>query len=153
MIRHACGMYHTHISSSSNPHCHTAGENPSRCASAWNSTWYVQEYVFRSGVLGNAKGQDLCAYVRVATLLMLFLFFARYNTARKIKESQDQYCSKAIAGHWDDLGEFPEDLQWEALVDVLRGRVKVKYLSVLFETIVFTDLHTQIQTHCYEASG
>jgi hypothetical protein len=72
------------------------------------------------------EGQDLCAYVRVATLLMLFRFFARYNTARKIKESQDQYCSKAIAGHWDDLGEFPEDLQWEALVDVLRGRVKVK---------------------------
>jgi hypothetical protein len=86
------------------------------------------------------EGQDLCAYVRVATLLMLFRFFARYNTARKIKESQDQYCSKAIAGHWDDLGEFPEDLQWEALVDVLRGRVKVKYLSVLFETIVFDGL-------------
>lgn len=29
-------------------------------------------------------------------------------------------------------GEFPESLQWEALVDVLRGRVKV-------------------HTHCYEA--
>jgi hypothetical protein len=42
-----------------------------------------------------------------------------------IKESQDAYCSKAIAGQWEGLGEFPEDLQWEALVDVLRGRVKV----------------------------
>jgi hypothetical protein len=37
-----------------------------------------------------------------------------------------------MAGQWQDLGEFPEDLQWEALVDVLRGRVK-------------------IQNHCYEA--
>ncbi|KAJ6625571.1 hypothetical protein B0H10DRAFT_2001975 [Mycena sp. CBHHK59/15] len=48
-----------------------------------------------------------------------------YNTARKIKEKQDAYCEKALAGHWNDLGDFPEDLQWEALVDVLRGRVKV----------------------------
>ena len=51
--------------------------------------------------------------------------FNSYETARKIKESQDQYCEKALAGQWHGLGEFPEDLQWEALVDVLRGRVKV----------------------------
>ncbi|KAJ7255301.1 carbohydrate esterase family 9 protein [Mycena rebaudengoi] len=48
-----------------------------------------------------------------------------YNTARLIKEKQDAYCAKAVAGQWKDLGNFPEDLQWEALVDVLRGRVKV----------------------------
>jgi hypothetical protein len=54
-----------------------------------------------------------------------------YNTARKIKEKQDAYCGKALAGQWNGLGDFPEDLQWEALVDVLRGRVKV-------------------QNHCYE---
>lgn len=50
---------------------------------------------------------------------------ASYDTARKIKESQDAYCTKALAGEWNGLGNFPEDLQWEALVDVLRGRVKV----------------------------
>lgn len=50
----------------------------------------------------------------------------RYDTARKIKEKQDAYCSKALTGQWKGLGEFPEDLQWEALVDVLRGRVKVQ---------------------------
>ncbi|KAG9316550.1 carbohydrate esterase family 9 protein [Chiua virens] len=55
-----------------------------------------------------------------------------YDTARKIKERQDAYCEKALVGEWNGLGEFPEDLQWEALVDVLRGRVKV-------------------HTHCYEA--
>jgi hypothetical protein len=50
---------------------------------------------------------------------------ARYDTARKIKENQDSFCSKALKGKWKGLGDFPEDLQWEALVDVLRGRVKV----------------------------
>jgi hypothetical protein len=48
-----------------------------------------------------------------------------YDSARRIKEKQDDYCLRALRGQWKDLGEFPEDLQWEALVDVLRGRVKV----------------------------
>ncbi|KAG5220251.1 Carbohydrate esterase family protein [Salix suchowensis] len=47
-----------------------------------------------------------------------------YETARKIKVSQDEFCAKAQAGLWNEIGDFPEDLQWEALVDVLRGRVK-----------------------------
>ncbi|KAJ6469475.1 hypothetical protein C8R45DRAFT_1055168 [Mycena sanguinolenta] len=58
-------------------------------------------------------------------------FRQAYDTARIIKDKQDAYCSKALAGKWSNLGDFPEDLQWEALVDVLRGRVKV-------------------QNHCYE---
>ena len=50
----------------------------------------------------------------------------RYDKARQMKEEQDEYCAKALAGRWDGLApKFPEDLQWEALVDVLRGRVKV----------------------------
>lgn len=49
----------------------------------------------------------------------------RYDTARQIKQQQDAYCTRALAGEWEDLGEFPDNLQWEALVDVLRGRVKV----------------------------
>ena len=57
--------------------------------------------------------------------------FYRYDKARQIKEEQDAYCSAAVAGQWAGLGEFPEDLQWEALVDVLRGRVRVCCLSVL----------------------
>jgi hypothetical protein len=51
--------------------------------------------------------------------------FSRYDKARQIKEKQDAYCSAALAGQWTGLGEYPEDLQWEALVDVLRGRVRV----------------------------
>lgn len=50
-----------------------------------------------------------------------------YDTARQLKEKQDAFCHKAHHGDWDSLQSqsFPEDLQWEALVDVLRGRVKV----------------------------
>ncbi|KAJ4479027.1 hypothetical protein J3R30DRAFT_3403875 [Lentinula aciculospora] len=55
-----------------------------------------------------------------------------YEEARKLKVKQDAFCEKAVAGQWDALGKFPQDLQWEALVDVLRGKVK-------------------IQNHCYEA--
>ncbi|KAJ3886963.1 carbohydrate esterase family 9 protein [Lentinula edodes] len=55
-----------------------------------------------------------------------------YEEARKLKVKQDAYCEKAATKQWDGLGDFPEDLQWEALVDVLRGKVK-------------------IQNHCYEA--
>ncbi|KAF9241518.1 carbohydrate esterase family 9 protein [Melanogaster broomeanus] len=55
-----------------------------------------------------------------------------YDKARQLKESQDAYCSKITSGTHGDLGDFPEDLQWEMLADVLRGKVKV-------------------HTHCYEA--
>jgi hypothetical protein len=55
-----------------------------------------------------------------------------YETARQIKEAQDEYCTAVLGGKWDNLGSFPEELQWESLVDVLRGRVKVNI-------------------HCYEA--
>ncbi|KLO20165.1 composite domain of metallo-dependent hydrolase [Schizopora paradoxa] len=59
-------------------------------------------------------------------------FRKAYDTARQLKERQDLFCSKALKGERTDESKFPDDLQWEALVDVLRGRVKV-------------------QTHCYEA--
>ncbi|KDR69239.1 hypothetical protein GALMADRAFT_128703 [Galerina marginata CBS 339.88] len=61
-----------------------------------------------------------------------------YDEARKIRDAQDIFCAKVEAGDWVGLVEeekeekFPEDLQWESLVDVLRGRVKVSI-------------------HCYEA--
>lgn len=62
----------------------------------------------------------------------VWAFREAYNKARQIKQAQDAYCSRALNGQWEDLGEYPEDLQWEALVATLRGKVKV-------------------QTHCYEA--
>lgn len=62
----------------------------------------------------------------------------RYNEARKIKIAQDEYCSKAEAGLWTGLtAEMPFDLKWEALVDVLRGRVKVSAASCSFLQMIF----------------
>lgn len=64
-------------------------------------------------------------------------FRSAYDSARKIKLAQDAFCSAAEEGRWLDLetkgelAQFPDDLQWEALIDVLRGKVKVS-------------------THCYE---
>ncbi|KAI6157316.1 hypothetical protein BKA82DRAFT_4055541 [Pisolithus tinctorius] len=56
-----------------------------------------------------------------------------YDKARQMKEKQDEYCAKVLNGTAiDELGPFPNDLQYEAAVDTLRGKVKV-------------------QAHCYEA--
>ena len=52
-----------------------------------------------------------------------------YNEAKKVKNDQDAFCQKVEAEEWSSLvgdkGKFPESLEWESLVDVLRGRVKV----------------------------
>ncbi|ESK86826.1 carbohydrate esterase family 9 protein [Moniliophthora roreri MCA 2997] len=65
----------------------------------------------------------------------IWSFRAAYEEARQLKVKQDAFCEKVAAGNWAAVqaeGDFPDDLQWEALVDVLRGKVK-------------------IQNHCYEA--
>lgn len=50
-----------------------------------------------------------------------------YAEAAKVKVAQEEFCAKAENGLWDSINTpFPEDLKWEALVDVLRGRVKVR---------------------------
>ena len=50
-----------------------------------------------------------------------------FRRPRKVKKAQDDFCAKAEAGLWEDIADqsYPENLQWEMLVDVLRGRVKV----------------------------
>ncbi|KAJ7490396.1 carbohydrate esterase family 9 protein [Mycena galericulata] len=48
-----------------------------------------------------------------------------YAEAQRILAAQDVFCSNVESGRWDSLGPFPENLQFEMLVDVLRGRVKV----------------------------
>ena len=61
-----------------------------------------------------------------------------YDKAREIKERQDAYCEKIESGHWFGLGDFPEELRYEALVDVLRGRVKVNVHC--YETVDLDDI-------------
>ena len=58
-----------------------------------------------------------------------------YNEAKKVKDKQDAFCRKVEAEKWSSLAcdpNFPESLQWEPLIDVLRGRVKVNTCFVFF---------------------
>ncbi|OCH94314.1 hypothetical protein OBBRIDRAFT_823596 [Obba rivulosa] len=82
--------------------------------------------------LKQACGENLIQYGN--RMDSVWSFRAAYDQARRIMSQQDAFCAKAEAGLWDELygQDYPESLQWEVMVDVLRGRVKVA-------------------THCYEA--
>ena len=71
---------------------------------------------------------------------MYWFSIIRYNHARLIRDAQDAYCSSALSGDWASIVDtpFPEDLQWEALVDVLRGKVKVHVHC--YETVDLDDI-------------
>ncbi len=63
-------------------------------------------------------------------------FRTAFNSAKELKLKQDDFCAKVkdAQSKGDVLEErFPDDLEWEALTDVLRGKVKVN-------------------THCYEST-
>lgn len=56
----------------------------------------------------------------------MWSFRSAYEQARQITVAQDEYCRHAEAGLWDVVQHsFSESLQWETLIDVLRGHVKV----------------------------
>jgi len=85
----------------------------------------------RQRLLWNENGYDMGISSKVVMVVprqlhaLIYCCYS-YETARKIKQQQDDYCDSALSGDWNGLGAFPDDLQWEALVDVLRGRVKVR---------------------------
>lgn len=85
--------------------------------------WISAHRVFRQ-----ACGENLKAYgTRMDTIWSLR---SAYSQARRVKLAQDEYCSLVEANLWDSItGPFPEEYQWEMLVDVLRGRVKVLFAS------------------------
>ena len=60
---------------------------------------------------------------------IMWAYRQAYQRASQIKSAQDVYCAKAEAGLWNSIADgFPEGFQYETLVDVLRGRVKVRPL-------------------------
>ncbi|KAJ7600925.1 carbohydrate esterase family 9 protein [Mycena floridula] len=92
-------------------------------------------YPMRWRQMKQACGENPGRFSKYAGTRMdtIWAFRKAYETARQLKEKQDDYCEAALSGNWAAAaGKFPEDLQWEMLVDVLRGRVK-------------------IHNHCYEA--
>lgn len=74
-----------------------------------------------------------------------------YQRASQIKAAQDAYCAKAEAGLWNSIVDsYPEAFQYEALVDVLRGRVKVNELFVL-EDLNDSHFYGQVSQDVFEA--
>ncbi|KAF9653278.1 carbohydrate esterase family 9 protein [Thelephora ganbajun] len=101
--------------------------------STTNSSYYDHNTPLHWRHIKHACGENPSRVYSNTRMDTIWAFREAYNTAKKLKESQDAYCAKATAGHFEDLGDFPEDLAWEPLSEVLRGRVKV-------------------QVHCYETT-
>ena len=67
---------------------------------------------------------------------IMWAYRQAYQRASQIKTAQDAYCRKAEAGLWSTIVDsFPEAYQYEALVDVLRGRVKVRLRGLALRLI------------------
>ncbi|KDQ09069.1 hypothetical protein BOTBODRAFT_165096 [Botryobasidium botryosum FD-172 SS1] len=101
----------------------------------------------------HACGENPSRFYQGTRMDTAWAFRHAYNEARKIKEEQDAYCEKAEAGKWEGLAsKIPENLQWEALVDVLRGRVKVNvhcYEGIDFDDIVRLSNEFQFPVAAY----
>ncbi|PIL32776.1 hypothetical protein GSI_04893 [Ganoderma sinense ZZ0214-1] len=103
-----------------------------------NTTLYDPKVSFRYRQMKHACGENPDRVYSGTRMDTAWAFRQAYDKARQIKEAQDEYCAKANRGDWAELGAYPEDLQWEALVDVLRGRVKVH--THCYETVDLDDL-------------
>ncbi|KAF4602114.1 hypothetical protein EYR40_005318 [Pleurotus pulmonarius] len=76
---------------------------------------------FRWRHLKLACGEDLGSHGH--RMDMIWALRAALHKARQLKTAQDAFCSKVEEGVW--VGKnFPDDLQWQLLVDALRGGVK-----------------------------
>ncbi|KAI0710591.1 carbohydrate esterase family 9 protein [Earliella scabrosa] len=103
-----------------------------------NTTVYDPKTHFRYRQMKHACGENPGQFYANTRMDTVWAFREGYEKARQIKEAQDDYCAKATRGDWSGLGDYPEDLHWEALVDVLRGRVKVH--THCYETVDLDDL-------------
>ncbi|GAA6052454.1 hypothetical protein JCM3770_001121 [Rhodotorula araucariae] len=103
----------------------------------------------------NACGENIRNVYGQTRLDLAWNFRSNLDKARSLKQKQDRFCTRTLAAAKtgaalvNDKGEqedFPDDLQLEALVDVLRGKVKVN--THCYET---TDLDAYVRlTHEFE---
>ncbi|KAG8880724.1 hypothetical protein FRB98_004765 [Tulasnella sp. 332] len=78
----------------------------------------------------HATGENPSRVYEGTRMDTMWAFRSAYEEARKVRDAQDAYCVKAESGLWNGLGpDVPKDLKWEALVDVLRGKVKLNIHS------------------------
>ncbi|KAJ8698292.1 hypothetical protein PTI98_005017 [Pleurotus ostreatus] len=76
---------------------------------------------FRWRHLKLACGEDLGSHGH--RMDMIWALRAALHKARQLKTAQEAFCSKVEEGVWGGE-DFPDDLQWQVLVDALRGGVK-----------------------------
>lgn len=101
-----------------------------------NGSLAQEELPLRWRQMKQACGENPSRVYSGTRMDTIWSFRKAYDTARQIKHKQDDYCTKALSGNWDSLeGAFPEDLQWEMLVDVLRGRVKARIATYSRRTL------------------
>lgn len=88
----------------------------------------------------HACGENIRRVYSQTRLDLAWNFRNAYAEATKLKRAQDQFCERALEAHKEgtylhsvgsssssaSVAEFPDDLKQEALVDVLRGKVKVR---------------------------
>ncbi|BGP18790.1 hypothetical protein JCM10213_003446 [Rhodosporidiobolus nylandii] len=89
-----------------------------------------------------ACGENIRRVYSQTRLDLAWNWRSAFDSARSLKLKQDAYCSRALDAHragkvlvssTGEVESFPDDLKQEALVDVLRGKVRVN-------------------THCYETT-
>ena len=95
----------------------------------------------------HACGENIRRVYSQTRLDLAWNFRTAYAEATKLKRAQDRFCERALDAHAKGLylrpdslssssssvtEEFPDDLKQEALVDVLRGKVKVRFRSIGF---------------------
>ncbi|GAA5841787.1 hypothetical protein JCM11251_004064 [Rhodosporidiobolus azoricus] len=102
-----------------------------------------------------ACGENIRRVYGQTRLDLAWNFRSNFDEARRLKHKQDSYCARTLEAHRSgqvlvtevgEIEQFPDDLKQEALVDVLRGKVKVN--THCYET---TDLDAFIRhTHEFE---
>ena len=82
---------------------------------------------------------------------IMWAYRQAYQQANQIKAAQDVYCGKAEAGLWDSIVDsFPESDQYETLVDVLRGRVKVWLRRLTLPAAYRLSINDQVSQDVHE---
>ncbi|KAH8915261.1 hypothetical protein BT69DRAFT_904580 [Atractiella rhizophila] len=85
-----------------------------------------------------ACGENIMNVYGITRMDESWNFRRTFSKGLEIKNAQDEFCSRAEAGLLKGEENFPEELQWEAIVDILRGKVKVQ--NHCYETVDFDQM-------------
>ncbi|KZO93081.1 composite domain of metallo-dependent hydrolase [Calocera viscosa TUFC12733] len=107
----------------------------------WNGSDVDPEAPVRWRHMKHACGENPSRVYDSTRMDSIWRFRQAYALAASVRDAQDDYCASALSGDWLQIADqsFPYDLALEALVDTLRGKVKVNvhcYEAVDFDGLV-----------------